>query len=60
MVMSFLFSPQIVFEVVTSGQRGLLAIKDVVLQGHQCSKICLTITSLHFLSQEFLVFNKLM
>ncbi|XP_046883842.1 receptor-type tyrosine-protein phosphatase mu isoform X3 [Hypomesus transpacificus] len=27
---------QIVFEVVTSGQRGLLAIKDVVLQGHQC------------------------
>ncbi|KAG5842050.1 hypothetical protein ANANG_G00173540 [Anguilla anguilla] len=29
---------QIVFEVVTSGQRGLLAIKDVVLQGHQCSK----------------------
>lgn len=30
--------PQIVFEVVTSGQRGLLAIKDVVVQGHQCSK----------------------
>ncbi|RXN22783.1 receptor-type tyrosine- phosphatase mu-like protein [Labeo rohita] len=29
---------QIVFEAVTSGQRGLLAIKDVVLQGHQCSK----------------------
>ncbi|XP_056599123.1 receptor-type tyrosine-protein phosphatase mu-like isoform X1 [Triplophysa dalaica] len=27
---------QIVFEVVTSGQRGLLAIKDMVLQGHQC------------------------
>nr|XP_057917307.1 receptor-type tyrosine-protein phosphatase mu-like isoform X9 [Doryrhamphus excisus] len=27
---------QIVFEVVTSGQRGLLAIKDVVVQGHQC------------------------
>ncbi|XP_051990005.1 receptor-type tyrosine-protein phosphatase mu-like isoform X4 [Xyrauchen texanus] len=27
---------QIVFEVVTSGQRGLLAIKGVVLQGHQC------------------------
>ncbi|KAJ8374975.1 hypothetical protein SKAU_G00055550 [Synaphobranchus kaupii] len=27
---------QIVFEVVTSGQRGLLAVKDVVLQGHQC------------------------
>ncbi|XP_062337328.1 receptor-type tyrosine-protein phosphatase mu-like isoform X1 [Osmerus eperlanus] len=27
---------QIVFEVVTSGQRGLLAIKDVILQGHQC------------------------
>uniref|UniRef100_A0A8C2IGJ8 Receptor-type tyrosine-protein phosphatase kappa n=1 Tax=Cyprinus carpio TaxID=7962 RepID=A0A8C2IGJ8_CYPCA len=27
---------QIVFEAVTSGQRGLLAIKDVVLQGHQC------------------------
>uniref|UniRef100_A0A8C2PSK4 protein-tyrosine-phosphatase n=1 Tax=Cyprinus carpio TaxID=7962 RepID=A0A8C2PSK4_CYPCA len=26
---------QIVFEAVTSGQRGLLAIKDVVLQGHQ-------------------------
>ncbi|CAB1326919.1 unnamed protein product, partial [Coregonus sp. 'balchen'] len=25
-----------VFEVVTSGHRGLLAIKDVVLQGHQC------------------------
>uniref|UniRef100_A0AAQ4R725 Receptor-type tyrosine-protein phosphatase kappa n=1 Tax=Gasterosteus aculeatus aculeatus TaxID=481459 RepID=A0AAQ4R725_GASAC len=29
---------QIVFEAVTSGQRGLLAIKDVVVQGHQCSK----------------------
>ncbi|MBN3307031.1 PTPRM phosphatase, partial [Amia calva] len=27
---------QIVFEVVTSGQHGLLAIKDVVLQGHEC------------------------
>uniref|UniRef100_A0AAY4CYE0 Receptor-type tyrosine-protein phosphatase kappa n=1 Tax=Denticeps clupeoides TaxID=299321 RepID=A0AAY4CYE0_9TELE len=27
---------QIVFEVVTSGRWGLLAIKDVVLQGHQC------------------------
>ncbi|KAF4117926.1 hypothetical protein G5714_002479 [Onychostoma macrolepis] len=27
---------QIVFEAVTSGQRGLLAIKDVILQGHQC------------------------
>ncbi|KAJ8011079.1 hypothetical protein DPEC_G00054460 [Dallia pectoralis] len=27
---------QMVFEVVTSGQRGLVAIKDVVLQGHQC------------------------
>ncbi|XP_037537304.1 receptor-type tyrosine-protein phosphatase mu [Nematolebias whitei] len=27
---------QIVFEVITSGQRGLLAIKDVVVQGHQC------------------------
>ncbi|XP_028974857.2 receptor-type tyrosine-protein phosphatase mu isoform X3 [Esox lucius] len=27
---------QVVFEVVTSGQRGLVAIKDVVLQGHQC------------------------
>ncbi|XP_056326044.1 receptor-type tyrosine-protein phosphatase mu-like [Danio aesculapii] len=27
---------QIVFEVVTSGQRGFLAIKDVVVQGHQC------------------------
>uniref|UniRef100_A0A8K9Y2R3 Protein tyrosine phosphatase receptor type M n=1 Tax=Oncorhynchus mykiss TaxID=8022 RepID=A0A8K9Y2R3_ONCMY len=26
---------QMVFEVVTSGHRGLLAIKDVVLQGHQ-------------------------
>ncbi|XP_078121022.1 receptor-type tyrosine-protein phosphatase mu isoform X5 [Sander vitreus] len=28
---------QIVFEAITSGQRGLLAIKDVVVQGHQCS-----------------------
>ncbi|TKS79532.1 Receptor-type tyrosine-protein phosphatase mu [Collichthys lucidus] len=27
---------QIVFEAVTSGQRGMLAIKDVVVQGHQC------------------------
>uniref|UniRef100_A0A673Z9V9 protein-tyrosine-phosphatase n=1 Tax=Salmo trutta TaxID=8032 RepID=A0A673Z9V9_SALTR len=27
---------QMVFEVVTSGRRGLLAIKNVVLQGHQC------------------------
>uniref|UniRef100_A0A8C6UI70 Protein tyrosine phosphatase receptor type M n=1 Tax=Neogobius melanostomus TaxID=47308 RepID=A0A8C6UI70_9GOBI len=27
---------QIVFEVVTSGQRGLVAIKGVVVQGHQC------------------------
>ncbi|XP_041660068.1 receptor-type tyrosine-protein phosphatase mu-like isoform X10 [Cheilinus undulatus] len=27
---------QIVFEAVTSGQRGLLAIKDIVVQGHQC------------------------
>uniref|UniRef100_A0A673HC48 Receptor-type tyrosine-protein phosphatase kappa n=1 Tax=Sinocyclocheilus rhinocerous TaxID=307959 RepID=A0A673HC48_9TELE len=27
---------QIVFEAVTSGQRGLLAIKNVVLKGHQC------------------------
>uniref|UniRef100_A0A8C5C8H6 protein-tyrosine-phosphatase n=1 Tax=Gadus morhua TaxID=8049 RepID=A0A8C5C8H6_GADMO len=27
---------QIVFEVVTSGQRGVLAIKDVAVQGHQC------------------------
>ncbi|XP_030630529.1 receptor-type tyrosine-protein phosphatase mu [Chanos chanos] len=27
---------QIVFEVVTSGQRGMFAIKDIVLQGHQC------------------------
>lgn len=37
-VMSLLSPPQIVFEAVTSGQRGLLAIKDVVVQGHQCSK----------------------
>lgn len=36
--MSLLSLPQIVFEAVTSGQRGLLAIKDVVVQGHQCSK----------------------
>uniref|UniRef100_A0A8C9YP62 Receptor-type tyrosine-protein phosphatase kappa n=1 Tax=Sander lucioperca TaxID=283035 RepID=A0A8C9YP62_SANLU len=28
---------QIVFEAITSGQRGFLAIKDVVVQGHQCS-----------------------
>ncbi|KAL7385861.1 hypothetical protein ABVT39_001303 [Epinephelus coioides] len=35
-VMSLLSPPQIVFEAVTSGQRGLLAIKDVVVQGHQC------------------------
>uniref|UniRef100_A0A8B9KM80 protein-tyrosine-phosphatase n=2 Tax=Astyanax mexicanus TaxID=7994 RepID=A0A8B9KM80_ASTMX len=34
---------QIVFEVVTSGQRGLLAIKDVAVQGHQC------MTTPHFL-----------
>ncbi|XP_031149646.1 receptor-type tyrosine-protein phosphatase mu isoform X1 [Sander lucioperca] len=27
---------QIVFEAITSGQRGFLAIKDVVVQGHQC------------------------
>uniref|UniRef100_A0A8C5NHP7 protein-tyrosine-phosphatase n=1 Tax=Gouania willdenowi TaxID=441366 RepID=A0A8C5NHP7_GOUWI len=27
---------QIVFEAITSGQRGLLAIKDIVVQGHQC------------------------
>ncbi|XP_026857768.2 protein tyrosine phosphatase receptor type Ma isoform X7 [Electrophorus electricus] len=27
---------QLIFEVVTSGQPGLLAIKDVSLQGHQC------------------------
>ncbi|KAL0966943.1 hypothetical protein UPYG_G00302550 [Umbra pygmaea] len=27
---------QMVFEVVTSGHRGLVAIKDVVIQGHQC------------------------
>ncbi|XP_039999408.1 receptor-type tyrosine-protein phosphatase mu-like isoform X3 [Xiphias gladius] len=27
---------QIVFEAITSGQRGLLAIRDVVVQGHQC------------------------
>ncbi|XP_058871548.1 receptor-type tyrosine-protein phosphatase mu-like isoform X2 [Acipenser ruthenus] len=27
---------QVVFEVVTSGQHGYLAIDDVVLQGHQC------------------------
>ncbi|XP_049603332.1 receptor-type tyrosine-protein phosphatase mu isoform X6 [Syngnathus scovelli] len=27
---------QIVFEAVTSGQRGMLAIKDVLVQGHQC------------------------
>ncbi|KAM6953435.1 receptor-type tyrosine-protein phosphatase mu-like isoform 2-T2 [Aplochiton taeniatus] len=27
---------QLVFEAVSAGQRGLLAIKDVTLQGHQC------------------------
>ncbi|XP_076147127.1 receptor-type tyrosine-protein phosphatase mu-like isoform X6 [Alosa pseudoharengus] len=27
---------QLVFEVVTTGQRGLVAIKDITLQGHQC------------------------
>ncbi|XP_046702490.1 protein tyrosine phosphatase receptor type Ma isoform X6 [Silurus meridionalis] len=27
---------QLIFEVVTSGQPGLLAIKDISLQGHQC------------------------
>ncbi|KAL1006411.1 hypothetical protein UPYG_G00072040 [Umbra pygmaea] len=27
---------QIVFEAVSTGQRGLLAIKDITLQGHQC------------------------
>ncbi|XP_051944216.1 receptor-type tyrosine-protein phosphatase mu-like isoform X7 [Hippocampus zosterae] len=27
---------QIVFEAVTSGQHGMLAIKDVLVQGHQC------------------------
>lgn len=37
-VMSLLCPPQIVFEAVTSGQRGLLAIKDIVVKGHQCSK----------------------
>lgn len=37
-VMSLLSPPQIVFEAVTSGQRGLLAIKDIVVKGHQCSK----------------------
>lgn len=37
-LMSLPSPPQIVFEAVTSGQRGLLAIKDVVVQGHQCSK----------------------
>ncbi|TSP09129.1 Receptor-type tyrosine-protein phosphatase mu [Bagarius yarrelli] len=34
---------QIIFEAVTSGQRGLMAIKDVVVQGHQC------MTTPHFL-----------
>lgn len=38
----FLFPLQIIFEAVTSGQRGLLAIKDVVIQGHQCSKSSIT------------------
>uniref|UniRef100_A0A8K9XXR4 Receptor-type tyrosine-protein phosphatase kappa n=1 Tax=Oncorhynchus mykiss TaxID=8022 RepID=A0A8K9XXR4_ONCMY len=28
---------QIVFEAVSTGQRGLLAIKSIILQGHQCS-----------------------
>ncbi|CDQ94337.1 unnamed protein product [Oncorhynchus mykiss] len=33
----FLSSPlQIVFEAVSTGQRGLLAIKSIILQGHQC------------------------
>ncbi|XP_028817943.1 receptor-type tyrosine-protein phosphatase mu-like isoform X8 [Denticeps clupeoides] len=27
---------QLIFEAVTTGQRGLLAIKDITLQGHQC------------------------
>ncbi|KAF7642019.1 hypothetical protein LDENG_00266080, partial [Lucifuga dentata] len=27
---------QVVFEAVSTGQRGLLAIKDITLQGHQC------------------------
>lgn len=47
--MSLLSPPQIVFEAVTSGQRGLLAIKDVVVQGHQCSKsfFLLTIKEYH-------------
>ncbi|XP_019739365.1 receptor-type tyrosine-protein phosphatase mu [Hippocampus comes] len=27
---------QIVFEAVTSGQHGMLAVKDVLVQGHQC------------------------
>ncbi|KAM3860336.1 receptor-type tyrosine-protein phosphatase mu-like [Diretmus argenteus] len=27
---------QLVFEAVSTGQRGLLAIKDITLQGHQC------------------------
>ncbi|XP_045897263.1 receptor-type tyrosine-protein phosphatase mu-like, partial [Micropterus dolomieu] len=26
----------VVFEAVSTGQRGVLAIKDIVLQGHQC------------------------
>uniref|UniRef100_A0A8P4K762 protein-tyrosine-phosphatase n=1 Tax=Dicentrarchus labrax TaxID=13489 RepID=A0A8P4K762_DICLA len=28
---------QVVFEAVSTGQRGVLAIKDITLQGHQCS-----------------------
>uniref|UniRef100_A0A8B9KMY6 protein-tyrosine-phosphatase n=1 Tax=Astyanax mexicanus TaxID=7994 RepID=A0A8B9KMY6_ASTMX len=39
---------QIVFEVVTSGQRGLLAIKDVAVQGHQCN------ARLHTQTQTFM------
>ncbi|XP_030622897.1 receptor-type tyrosine-protein phosphatase mu-like [Chanos chanos] len=35
---------QLVFEVVTTGQRGLLAIRDISLQGHQC------INTPHFIS----------
>ncbi|XP_008301042.1 receptor-type tyrosine-protein phosphatase mu-like, partial [Stegastes partitus] len=27
---------QVVFEAVSTGQRGILAIKDIMLQGHQC------------------------
>ncbi|XP_056220031.1 protein tyrosine phosphatase receptor type Ma isoform X6 [Seriola aureovittata] len=28
---------QVVFEAISNGQRGVLAIKDITLQGHQCS-----------------------